>query len=515
MKKRCVTVLLLTGMLCVTLGACSSNSMHSEENADAAEEGTREEQREETETKDRDNGAKTEKNENPGTVRNLTAEELQAFTDYINEGDNYGNYGFLLSVYDTPAEINLNEVLYSGAGIAAAPMSGEERKEYLAVTGQEEIYTDITRIEAAKLDAFLQEKTGLSYAEMKNPLSWVYLEKYDIYCMEHGDTNYQTFTCTSGSTADEKTFTLRFTEDSVYTGDEEMLNGYRQPERELVVEKNGDGYRFCSNRMVTEEGQIAEQTFEIDVAEFGDVIFASYEPDSDRDPQADVTFMLLSQKGEVLQTLSGVYENNIRAAVEYCDGVEAVSFPDYNKDGYTDAITIANYSYVQGPDVGTGFAEVRVYSGSEYGYFYYEDDLSDIVNNQITDPTIQTVRDYLSGINFYGTWRITSANTASVYALSQEEIDAKLGTTLSYEKNFYTWNGESTWVAGYDRTMLTAEEFQNAFQIPLSALSIQSEPILEVFAEEGEFFGGYFFVVDRDTLLVCEDGVFFTAERAE
>lgn len=515
MKKRCVTVLLLTGMLWVTLGACSSNLADYRENTEETGKNTNEIQQEETETKNGDRGAGTVKNENPGTVRNLTAEELQTFTDYINEGDNWGNYGFLLSVYDAPAEINLDNLFYNGAGIADTPMSEEEKKEYLAVTGQEEIYTDITRIEAAELDAFLLEKTGLSYMEMKYPLSWVYLKKYDIYCMEHGDTNYQTFTCVSGSTQDEKTFTLRFTEDSVYTGDGEMINGYRQPERELVVEKNGDGYRFCSNRVVTEEGQIPEQTFEIQVAEFGDVIFASYEPDIGRNPQADVTFMLLSQKGEVLQTLSGVCENNIRAAAEYCDGVQAVSFPDYNGDGYTDAITITDYSYVQGPDVGTGFAEVRVYSGNEYGYLYYEDDLSGIVNTQIADPTIQKVRDFLSGINFYGTWEITSANTAYIYALSQEEIDAKIGTTLTYEKNFYTWNGESTWVAGYDRTMLTAEEFQDAFKTTLSALGVQSEQILEVAAEQGGAFGDYAYIVDQDTLLVFEDGVFFTAERTD
>lgn len=513
MKKRCVTGLLLTGMVCIILGSCGIDSKDNKGNAEGTEENAKEIQSGETETKP-DDGKGTEETGNPGTLRQLTAEELQAFTDYINEKE---NYGFLLSVYDTPAEVDLDQVFYSGAGIAAAPLSEEEAQEYLAVTGQEEIYTDVTRIEAAKLDEFLLEKTGLTYAEMKRPLDgWAYLAKYDIYCMEHGDTNYQTFTCTSGSTPDEKTFTLRFAEDSIYTGDEEVLNGYRQLERELAVEKNGDGYRFCSNRIVTEDGRIPEQTFEINVAEFGDVTFAAYEPDYDKNPQADVTFMLLSQKGEVLQTLSGVCENNIRAAAEYCDGVEAVSFPDYNGDGYTDAITITDYSYVQGPDVGTGFAEVRVYSGNEYGYFYYEDDLSDIINTQVADPTIQEVRDFLSGINFYGTWKITScAGTASVYALSQEEIDAKMGTILTYERNFYTWNGESTWVVGYDRTMLTAEEFQNAFKIPLSALGVQEDQILEISADQGGTFGDYAYVVDQDTLLVFEDGVFFTAERAD
>lgn len=448
-------------------------------------------------------------------ARRLTEEELQAFTDYIN-GDGRCNYGFLLSVYDTPADIDLNEVFYSGAGIADTPMSGEETKEYLAAVGQEELYTEVVRIEAEKLDKFLLEKTGLTYAEMNCPLDWIYLETYDIYCVQHGDTNYQPFLCVAGSTADEKKYTLRFREDTGYYGGSEIENGYRLPERELVLEKQGDGYRFCSNRMVTEEGQITEQTFSVEVAGFGEVTFASYEPDYDRTPYADVTFQLLNKDGEVLQTLSGTCENNIRAAAESFCSVEAVAFPDYNGDGYTDALTIASYSYIQGPDVGEGFMETRVYSGNEYGYFYYEKDLSDMVNAEVEEPDIQKVRDFLSGINYYGTWKVTScAGTTPVYALSQEEIDARVQTTVVYAGNSYTWNGEDTWISGYDTAQKTADEFQEEYRIPLSSLGVQAYKIIEVTADPGGDFGDTFFVVDNDTLLIFQDGVFFTAERMQ
>lgn len=250
------------------------------------------------------------------------------------------------------------------------------------------------------------------------------------------------------------------------------------------------------------------------VAEYGDVTFASYEPDYDLNPQADVTFMLLSQKGEIIQTLSGVYENNIRAAAESYEGVVAVSFPDYNGDGYLDAVTITSYSYVQGPDAGEGFAEVRVYSGSEYGYLYYEKELSDMINGEMEKPTVQEVRDFLSGINYYGTWKITGcAGTTPVYALSNEEIDAKTGTTVSYKGNWYVWNGEETWIPEYNIAQKTADSFREDYRVALSDLGVQTDKIVEVTADLGEGFGNHFFVVDKDTLLIFWDGVFFTAER--
>ena len=44
--------------------------------------------------------------------RDLTNEELREFTRWINQGSNYGNYGFLLSEYTRPQDVDLNQVLY-------------------------------------------------------------------------------------------------------------------------------------------------------------------------------------------------------------------------------------------------------------------------------------------------------------------------------------------------------------------------------------------------------------------
>ena len=47
----------------------------------------------------------------------------------------------------------------------------------------------------------------------------------------------------------------------------------------------------------------------------------------------------LEKDGQVIDTLEGVYGDNIRSN-EIFNQVEAVSFPDYNSDGYSDIISI-------------------------------------------------------------------------------------------------------------------------------------------------------------------------------
>lgn len=457
--------------------------------------------------------------------RSLTEAELAVFTEYVSEADNYGNYGFLLSVYDTPAGIDLGELFYAGAGIRTDPLEGEKEQAYLAATGQDELYTDVTCLTTAQLDAFLQEKTGLTYAQMEKPLEWTYLKDYDLYCSAHGDTNYQKFTCVAGSTVDEKTYTLRFRRDREDMGAEPEPDGYRILDCEAVLEKQGDGYRFLSNRIVTEEDQIADQTFPVTLPEIGDAVFTAYAPGSEMNPQSDVTFMLLYPDGRLLQTLGGSCTDNLRAATESFESLEAVSFPDYNGDGYTDVITIASYSYVQGPDAGNGFYETRIYSGNSYGYFYYEGELSRYVNDTLKDPTVAAVTELLAEGSFYGDWTIAACvGTSDVYGMSQEDIDDRIGSTLTFQRDCYLWTGngasihEETWVNGYGLVKVSAQELLKSYQASPESLGFSAgDTLLEIQTVE---FGGTlvepgFFLVDQRTLLIARDGVFFTAVREE
>ena len=57
--------------------------------------------------------------------RDLTSEELRGFTQWIN---GKSNYGFLLSEYTRPQDVDLSQVFYSGAGIETAPLSKAEEE---------------------------------------------------------------------------------------------------------------------------------------------------------------------------------------------------------------------------------------------------------------------------------------------------------------------------------------------------------------------------------------------------
>lgn len=420
MRRRNVKIAALGMLFCLTLGACGIGI-----SGEAAEEDNRQQDAEETErtgettegedataenkgtasggteakkegeTQTRDGSGENGAAKERGVERSLTEQELQQFSDYVNQNE---NYGFLMSVYDTPADIDLDELFYSGAGIETERADDEEIAAYLKETGYEELYTDFTHLTSLQIDTFLQEKTGLSYSQMNHPLTWVYLPEYDTYYWEHGDTNYQSFRCIAGSTADEKTFTLTFVPEAGYEG--ENQSGYHIIPYETTVTKSGAGYRFVSNRMQTGEGQIKDQTFDVEMEPFGKVTFVTYEEDWERNPYCDVTFAVIKDGlcATVLPGMDG--ERNMLAAAESFSAVEAVSFPDYNGDGYTDVIAIICYSYVQGPDVGTGYKQARIYTGHEEGYFTLECEPSVAAGNALGDE--MTVADILAFVKEHG-----------------------------------------------------------------------------------------------------------------
>ena len=107
-------------------------------------------------------------------LRSLSSEELSELTEFVTEADGYGNYGFLLSVYDSPEKIDLDEVFYTGAGIKTEPLSSEEEKAFLNAVGDEEIYTDVVKLTTSQINDVLLRRTGLSYEQMANPLQWIY-----------------------------------------------------------------------------------------------------------------------------------------------------------------------------------------------------------------------------------------------------------------------------------------------------------------------------------------------------
>lgn len=137
--------------------------------------------------------------------RKLTEAELQKYTEWIQD---MSNYGFLLSDWQDPTQINLFEVFYSGAGISHEGTE-EQIQAYLNRYGEEEIYTDFWVIDKADMDIFLLEKVGCTYDELfmkgNKSLEGIYYPEADCFCLQAGDTNYCMFTCTDGVLNEEGT----------------------------------------------------------------------------------------------------------------------------------------------------------------------------------------------------------------------------------------------------------------------------------------------------------------------
>ncbi|MCB7319100.1 YARHG domain-containing protein [Lacrimispora sp. 210928-DFI.3.58] len=170
----------------------------------------------------------------------MTKEELAELEKYLNRGD---NYGFLLSDYDGPQEIDLEEVFYNGAGISREGLSEEETGAYLAAAGQSEFMTDLVCLSTGDLDAFLQKKTGCSLGSMRRGLSWLYLPEYDSYYTEHGDTNRRGIRCIKGE----------------FSGDECRVwclsDQYSQYNMEsiLTLKRTVEGVLFQSNQIIWDQ----------------------------------------------------------------------------------------------------------------------------------------------------------------------------------------------------------------------------------------------------------------------
>lgn len=130
--------------------------------------------------------------------RRLTSEELAAYTEWVQD---VSNYGFLLSDWENPAQINLYQVFYCGAGISREGTE-EEKQAHMARWDQPEIYTDFWAMDKADVDALLTEKVGFTYdelvAEGNKGMEEDYYAETDSFCVEAGDTNYCEFLCTDG-----------------------------------------------------------------------------------------------------------------------------------------------------------------------------------------------------------------------------------------------------------------------------------------------------------------------------
>ncbi|MBQ8830911.1 MAG: hypothetical protein IJ017_04885 [Oscillospiraceae bacterium] len=156
----------------------------------------------------------------------LTSDEIAWFNEqFFNAGDHMFPNLFLLSLYDSPEDINLSEIFYN----CIAQLTDEEAAQLAALDFFLEI--DEAKVTTEYINEILLQYTGLTLEETnKVGLEyWTYLPDYDAYYHAHGDTNLGVFTIISGLCASDGTVRLRY------------------DDKEVTLIPSGDSYHFVSN----------------------------------------------------------------------------------------------------------------------------------------------------------------------------------------------------------------------------------------------------------------------------
>lgn len=127
--------------------------------------------------------------------------------------------------------------------------------------------------------------------------------------------------------------------------------------------------------------------------------------------------------------------------------------------------------------------------------------------------------------SYFGDWEVTALlGTAPACAMSQEELDACVGLTMSYETDRFTAEGltcEFLPGTAYAEDIVTAETFTAACQLSPEELGVEASMLLHVTVGiqgnlgQNRLLGRDFFVLGTDSLLIYCDGAFFQAERTE
>ena len=152
-----IWILVICGLLLLT--GCKKE----EEPSNQPEEAKQQEGQENTEQEQYAEESEDKEQGQDSVERELTSEELRKFTQWINQ---VNNYGFLLSEYTQPQDVDLSQVFYIGAGIENTSLSEEEEAAYLKITGDEEIYTDCTRLTTVRINVVCEKKLGLTLDDM-------------------------------------------------------------------------------------------------------------------------------------------------------------------------------------------------------------------------------------------------------------------------------------------------------------------------------------------------------------
>lgn len=206
--------------------------------------------------------------------------------------------------------------------------------------------------------------------------------------------SFQADVSNDGCTAD---YEIEWLEDSVQIaliGSEQPTAYYILPFKTL---NENTGFSEDTENAVTLDDKrvIQDQSFNIELEEWGNVRFVSYLP-SEEVYMEDVSFFLTKENQVIYSFPYYCKSNSTENYIGLFDSVEAVGFQDVNRDGFQDVIVIINYVTGAGSQGMLPRGSVRVFVAEKDGFVFAENLMNEI-NTKLNDEelTIANICKYI------------------------------------------------------------------------------------------------------------------------
>ncbi len=253
--------------------------------------------------------------------------------------------GFLQCEYNKPADIFWNEVLYNGCDICKNQLSAKEKEQYVAAGGSSEPLGEIFVFKKKDVTDFVKKMTGEDYSRATHPLTWIYLDKADIYVNEHGDTNFDPVKCVSGNITDG-IYEIFY---------EKNFSGNNKPTFRARFKKDKDVYNFISNEWYeNNKAQIVNTLYDEIIQKYAVAVYEQWDPnelesarlsylaglDYENDPMNRIGYYLYDVDKDGIQELFigendiGDYRTSIYQVYTVTDGERRIVLEGGERDRY-------------------------------------------------------------------------------------------------------------------------------------------------------------------------------------
>ena len=211
---------------------------------------------------------------------------------------------------------------------------------------------------------------------------------------------------------------------------------------------------YPSGERLDESRVITEQSFDVELNDWGEVQFVSYLPTYET-LWEDVSFVL-AKDNQIIYYFQECYENNSTEndSVGMFDSVEAVGFQDIDGDGAKDVIVIINYVTGAGPQGMMPRKTIRIFSSQDNGFVIQHDLMDELMEtNEIYDGYRTIYQQYFAdeGCDFmisYG----ANGNSRVILNENEEIIEYLVYDRLSENEKceLYVWyrskkNADGSW----------------------------------------------------------------------